>query len=182
MSILTGSRITEEVHAGRIVIGPFNPDRVGPNSVDLRLAADVLVYRTPAGILDLANDDPTVNLTLRDYEAGGTVLYPGQLYLGCTQEVIGSDHYVSQVDGRSGAGRKGLAVHQTAGVIDVGFVGQVVLELSVVQPLRVYAGARIAQVQFFTPEGAVEMLYRGSYRQQSGPTSSRMWRDFQPKE
>ena len=45
MSALTGPRIEKLVRAGTLVIDPFHPDRVNPNSYNLTLAP---VLRLPA--------------------------------------------------------------------------------------------------------------------------------------
>lgn len=103
----------------------------------------------------------------------GLVLYPGILYLGRTIERLGSDVYVPIVEGRSSMGRLGVQVHVTAGFCDLGFHGTITLEITVVHPVRVYAGERVCQVYFTRPEGEVE-LYTGRYQGQEAPTGSRM--------
>ncbi len=50
------------------------------------------------------------------------------------------------------------------------------LEISVIHPVRVYPGVRIAQVYFMKPEGKIE-LYKGKYSEQRGPVASRMHED-----
>lgn len=57
-------------------------------------------------------------------------LLPGQFQLGHTVEVVTlSPAIVANLTGKSSLGRLGLDVHSTAGLIDPGFSGQIVLEL-----------------------------------------------------
>ena len=94
--ILTGPEITREVAAGRIVIDPFSPLRVNPNSYNFRLAAELVVYqRFP---IDPARPPETDVLKLPD---GGLVLEPGRLYLGGTMERMGSSSYAPTYAARS---------------------------------------------------------------------------------
>lgn len=185
-----------------IVVDPFDSSLVGPNSVDLRLGRSLLVYENvvksrflakPAGrspiswekenrpddpvnpssessILDMRRDNLTRKLDIEDY---GIVLRPGILYLGTTVERIGSNEFVPIVEGRSSVGRLGIHVHVTAGFCDIGFFGQITLEIHVVHPVRVYAGTPICQAYFLTPSGSIE-LYNGRYQNQDGPVSSRL--------
>lgn len=110
----------------------------------------------------------------------GWVLKPGILYLMHTREVIGPGAYVATADGKSSLGRLGIVVHQTAGYVDPGFVGQITLEVTVSNPIRVYAGMRFAQVRFHTTLGE-SSGYKGNYvgEHARGPVPSRAWKQFQ---
>ena len=199
MALLTGPEIARQVGLGGVTIDPFDPARLGPNSYDLTLAPELLVYgknyprhlahevsaacrQDPGKMiryagavpLDMAAEEPTVALTI---PPTGLVLWPGVLYLGATAERAGADDFVPRIDGRSSAGRLGLSVHITAGLGDVGFKDRWTLEITVVVPLRVYAGARICQVTFETVAGEPRP-YRGQYAGQTGPRPSGLWRDF----
>lgn len=174
--ILTGPRIEEEVRAGRITIDPFDSFAVGPNSVDLLLAPEIARYNrrrgTPTQPLDMRVATPTTTEEIGD---DGYLLLPGVLHLARTIEVIGSDHYVPIVEGRSSVGRLGLSVHVTAGFCDTGFHGTITLEMHVIEPLRVYPRVPICQVYFLKPEGTIR-LYEGRYQGQRAITASRMHR------
>jgi dCTP deaminase len=54
------------------------------------------------------------------------------------------------------------------------------LEMSAIQPLRIYAGVRIGQLTFMTLEGE-QTSYKGRYTKQDGPVPSRLWKDFLPE-
>lgn len=181
MSVLSGPAILQcvdaapAIHEGRcrgplIEIDPFDPARLGPNSYDVALADALRVYRPSRyGHLDSRAENPTDELPI--YE-GGTVLMPGELYLGATVERVRCEGLVPYIDGRSSFGRLGLSVHVTAGRGDDGWNGRLTLELTVVKPLRVYAGDLVAQLTFHTLEGA-RAPYRGRYQHSNGPVASR---------
>lgn len=170
--MLTGPEIERQVRLGRITIEPFDPGLVNPNSVDVRLHPRLLTY--DSAVLDVRRDNPVSAVLIPE---AGYVLEPGILYLGSTVEWFSTDHYVSVVEGKSSLGRLGLVVHSTAGFIDTGFSGAVTLELSVIHPLRVYPGMRVAQLCYFPTEGEVR-LYAGKYQGQKGPVPSRSHLDF----
>jgi dCTP deaminase len=170
--ILTGPQIVDSTANGRIVISPFEPDQVNPNSYNVRLGSTLLIYDTD--VIDAYRQNPTCAITI---ENDGFVLQPGELYLGHTVEEVGSDHYVPLLFGRSSVGRLGLFVEITAPIGDIGFHGQWTLMLSPVRPLRVYAGMKIGQIMFFESCGDIE-LYSGKYQRASGPQESRYWRDM----
>lgn len=205
--MLTGPAIRAAVEAGQIEIDPYNWSFAGPNSYDVRLHEEVIVYNVaspmfvteipPMGLAvgatyidadGVARDRPKFldsradNLTERfviDAEKGA-LLVPGVLYLGRTIERIHSDVYASTIHGRSSVGRLGVTVHQTAAFIDVGFEGVVTLEITVTHPVRIYAGMRIAQIAFHPLVGKIE-LYRGKYQGASAVEASKMHRDQETK-
>lgn len=186
--ILTGKEIEAARLRGEIEITPFQPQQINPNSYDLRLDEEMLVYKTSpwkrlGRFLGLATPDldvrvknPTEGLRI---PTEGLILEPGRVYLGCTEEILSSDTFVSVVDGKSSIGRLGLFIHVTAGYVDIGYRGQVTLELVATQPIRVYAGMRIAQVRYHRVEGEVS-LYQGNYVGETalGPAASRSWNQF----
>src|SRR4051812_41517588 len=110
--ILTGPRIAEEVKNGRITIEPFDPKLINPNSYDFHLGDKILVYKDV--VLDAKKDNPTETITLTEE---GFTLMPDKLYLGHTQEIIGSNTYVPIMRGKSSTGRVGLFIHITADLI-----------------------------------------------------------------
>jgi dCTP deaminase len=185
---LTKSAILKAVETGEIVIDPFDPANLSPNSYDVRLSADLLVYDlSQSGCLDMRSDNPTTALTLPE---SGFVLEPGILYIGSTVECATSWRYIPMFEGRSSIGRLGINTHITAGFGDVGWGfergtnGEILchkptwtLEISVVHPVRIYPNARIGQVYFVEPKGEVEW-YHGKYSKQHKPQASRSFLDF----
>lgn len=169
--ILTGKAIESEVALGRIRIDPFRPGQVSPNSYDFLLGPMLKRYRNYT--LDCRKENTTVEIPLG---VNGHVLEPGRIYLGHTFEIMGSDHYVPIIRGRSSTARLGLFVHVTADMIDIGSHNQWTLQLYAVQPVRVYPMMRIGQVTFWKPQGDI-VLYTGKYQGSRGPWSSQIHLD-----
>ncbi len=83
----------------------------------------------------------------------GFVLEPNTLYLGVTAEYTESHAHVPFLEGKSSTGRLGIDIHATAGKGDVGFCNAWTLEISCIQPVRIYAGMPIGQLIYFAVEG-----------------------------
>lgn len=180
MSILSGDAIWKSVKNGRIVIDPFDPKYLNPASIDLTLGDKVGVYVPKDRVLDSKIENPyDVRTGMRDM-----TLTPGNLYLMHTAERVGSQSLVPELDGKSSIGRLGVCVHLTAGLGDPGFFGQYTLEVTVVRPVVLYAGMRIAQMRFHTMEfydpQAKTRQYAGNYvgPTAEGPVPSKSWKQF----
>lgn len=171
--ILTGNEIRNQQEFGNIFIQDFDESRLSPNSYNLRLAPELLIYNE--AVLDAKQENRVEELTIPDE---GIVLYPGKLYLARTMERTKTMTYVPMLEGRSSVGRLGIFVHATAGFGDLGFDGNWTLEISVVQPVRIYAGMEICQIYFLRPDGAINMLYQGKYQGQTDVVASRMFKDW----
>ena len=112
--ILSGLEIAARMGKD-IEIDPYDPAQLNPNSYNLRLHNELLIYDAP--VLDMKLENKTSKLTI---PATGLQLDPGRLYLGRTQERTRSDTLVPMLEGRSSIGRLGMFVHVTAGFGDVG--------------------------------------------------------------
>ena len=171
--ILSGLKIAEEVKAGHIYISDFDEKRLNPNSYNLRLADELLCYSYET--LDMKKDNEHYIQTISE---SGFILYPGQIYLARTMERTRTDCYVPMLEGRSSVGRLGIFIHATAGFGDVGFDGYWTLELSCVQPVRIYPGVEICQIYYHTIDGDYEPYRSGKYQGNHGVQPSMLWRDF----
>ena len=60
--ILSGKEIEREVHNGNIVINQFSPNQVNPNSYNLTLHNELLVYEDD--VLDMKKPNPTKKLVI----------------------------------------------------------------------------------------------------------------------
>lgn len=186
--VLTKQAIRAALDSGEIVISPFNPNHLSPNSYDLTLSSLLLVYDlTDVECLDIKRENSTLEFTIPEE---GFVLQPGMLYIGATNESAISTQYIPMFEGRSSIGRLGINTHITAGFGDIGWGfekapnGEVVchyptwtLEITVVHPIRIYANIRIGQVFFVEPKGDIEW-YQGKYSKQRKPQASRAFQDF----
>ncbi|MDP1675904.1 MAG: dCTP deaminase [Bacteroidota bacterium] len=176
--ILSDKKILEEMKLGNIVITPFDRKFLGSNSYDVHLGKDLALYEDE--ILDAK-----VHNKVRHFEIPkeGLILVPSKLYLGVTEEYTESHAHVPFLEGKSSIGRLGIDIHATAGKGDVGFCNTWTLEISVRQPVRVYAGMPIGQLIYFVVEGEVETLYNkkknAKYNQRTiKPVESMMWKNF----
>jgi dCTP deaminase len=138
--ILSGQAIRERLGSD-IIIDPFDESRLNPNSYNLTLHNELMVYEEL--MLDMAKANRVRRI---DVPPEGLVLSPNQLYLARTVERTVTHNLVPQIEGRSSVGRLGLFVHVTAGFGDVGFSGYWTLEMFAVHPVRIYAGIPICQI------------------------------------
>ena len=170
--ILSGIKIAEEVLKGNIDISPFVQENINPNSYNYSLGDYLEVYEDE--ILDPKVEMKTKKIYIPD---DGIILYPNKLYLGYTMERFGSDVYVPCITGRSSTGRIGLFVQITSDLVDIGFHGNLTLQLHATQPVKVYKGMKIGQVTFWKIFGDVE-LYHGKYQGSVGPNKTQIYKDF----
>lgn len=185
--ILSGLKIAEEVKAGRIYISDFDEKRLNPNSYNLRLADELLFYceetkdilgekvKKPGCTLDMKRNN---SYEMFNIPEEGYVIYPGYIYLARTMERTRTDCYVPMLEGRSSVGRLGIFIHATAGFGDVGFDGYWTLELSCVQPVRIYPGVEICQIYYHTIDGDYEPYRSGKYQGNNGVQPSMLWKEF----
>ena len=156
-----------------IIIEPFNPKALNPNSYNLTLHNELMVYDNHE--LDMRVENKASTITIPEE---GLLLTPGKLYLGRTAEYTETDKLVPMLEGRSSVGRLGLSVHVCAGFGDVGFKGYWTLEIHCVQPIRIYAGIGICQIYYHAIEGDYAPYVSGKYQNNSGTQPSLMFKDF----
>ena len=171
--ILSGKEIQKQIGTN-IIIEPYDAARVNPNSYNLSLHNELLVYEER--VLDMKRPNATRRMVIPDE---GLVLEPGRLYLGRTQEFTRTEGFVPMLEGRSSTGRLGLFIHVTAGFGDVGFAGYWTLEIFCVQPIRIYPGAEICQIYYHTIDGDYEPYHSGKYQNNADIQPSLMYRDFE---
>ncbi|MFO7576146.1 MAG: dCTP deaminase [Pelovirga sp.] len=170
--ILSGREI-EARAGGDIVIRPFDRARLNPNSYNLALHDELLVYTERQ--LDMKKNNPWATLRI---PPAGLVLEPERLYLGRTVEYTETRNLVPMLEGRSSVGRLGLFVHVTAGFGDVGFRGYWTLEIFCVQPIRIYAGVEICQIYYHSLLGESDPYASGKYQDNQGIQPSLLYRDY----
>ena len=171
--ILSGKEILK--HMGKeIIITPFDEKRINPNSYNLSLADELLVYEQDE--LDMKKPNPTKQIVIPEE---GLLLEPNRLYLGRTNEFTKTDRYVPMLEGRSSTGRLGLFIHVTAGLGDIGFAGYWTLEIFCVQPVRIYPNVEICQIYYHDIDGEYDLYSSGKYQNNSGIQASLMYKDFE---
>lgn len=201
--ILSDKDIRFHIENGDITITPFSESNIKSNSYDVHLGDHLRVYSTvlenrsrvlrdnqyglqplPGAYLDAKYDNET---WLFKIPAEGYILYPNILYLGVTQERTKVQRLVPFLEGKSSIGRLGIDIHATAGKGDAGFDHWWTLELSVIHPVKVYAGMPIGQIIFFrvgkveTPYGQDKSVanYNQVGTEEEGlPQSSRLYKSY----
>lgn len=182
--ILSGKRILQEIKRGAIDISPFDETKLNPNSYNVRLADELLIYDN--GMLDMKKDIPYTRVKIPE---SGYLLIPGKLYLGRTVERTKTHGFVPMIEGRSSVGRFGVFVHSTAGFGDNGFEGYWTFEISCVQPAVIYPNIEFAQIYFHTLSEVDEDGYGhevepikysdGKYQDNHDIQTSMLWKELQ---
>ncbi len=187
MSVLSDRSIKKALAAGRLGIEPLDEQAIQPASVDLRLDSVFRVFRvTSRPYVDVAQDVDDLTELVEISAEEPFVIHPGSFCLGSTLETVTiPNDIVARVDGKSSLGRLGLLVHATAGYVDPGWTGKLTLELSnqSQMPIALYYGMRIAQISFIELTTPVDRPYGSAelgskYQGQTGPTPSRISREF----
>jgi len=170
--ILSGREIDARMGQD-IIIRPYDKARLNPNSYNLELHDELMIYTEKQ--LDMKKKNAWTTFTIPEE---GFVLEPNRLYLGRTVEYTETRNLVPMLEGRSSVGRLGLFVHVTAGFGDVGFRGFWTLEMFSVQPIRIYAGVQICQVYYHTLQGKSDSYASGKYQDNRGIQPSLLYRDY----
>lgn len=175
--ILSDKRILEEIDKGTIKIVPYQRECLGSNSYDVHLGKWLARY------VDAELDSKKHNrIEHFQIPEEGYVLQPQVFYLGVTEEYTETHAQVPFLEGKSSTGRLGIDIHATAGKGDVGFCGHWTLEISVKQPVKVYAGMPVGQLIYFPVDGEIEVKYNqkkdAKYSgQPDKPVESMMWKN-----
>ncbi|MDL2225247.1 dCTP deaminase [Eubacteriales bacterium OttesenSCG-928-M02] len=171
--ILSGKEIQSRM-GDDIIITPYDAERLNPNSYNLTLHNELLVYDAP--VLDMRVENQASRILI---PAGGLLLEPNRLYLGRTAEFTETKNLVPMLEGRSSIGRLGLFIHVTAGFGDVGFRGYWTLEIFCIQPIRIYPGVQICQIYYHTLLGEYDSYTGGKYQDNDDIQASKLYLDFQ---
>ena len=170
--ILSGLEIKNRLNK-EIIINPYEDSRLNPNSYNLSLHNELVIYENK--VLDMKQSSDIKKIIIPE---DGFVLQPNQLYLGRTNEYTETYGLVPMLEGRSSIGRLGLFVHVTAGFGDVGFKGYWTLEMYAIHPIRIYANVEICQIFYHTIEGAYTNYTNGKYQENKGIQPSLLFQEF----
>ena len=171
--MLSGEEILREIEEGNIVIKPFDKKLINPNSYNLHLGNELLVYKDD--ILDSKKENEVETIIIPEE---GYVLEPNKLYLARTVEYTETDKYVPMLNGRSSIGRLGISIHVTAAFGDVGFKGTWTLEIFTLKPIRIYPNMEICQICYYPLIGNDNIKYNGKYLGQEKATASRLYKEY----
>ena len=170
--ILTGKEIEKRLGTD-ILIDPYVPDQLNPNSYNLRLHNELLVYKD--AILDPKKNNETESIRIPEE---GLVLKPGQLYLARTLEYTETRGLVPMILGRSSVGRLGITVHITSGFGDIGFCGYWTLQLTCVRKVRIYPGMKICQIFYHNVLGEYDSYSSKKYQGSQKIISSQLYQEL----
>ncbi|MGD9200218.1 MAG: dCTP deaminase [Chitinispirillia bacterium] len=170
--ILSGKEIEKKIGKD-IIIDPYDQSRLNPNSYNLVLSNQLVIYKNH--IIDMKQNNPIETITIPNE---GLLLEPNRLYLGRTKEYTETYNLVPMLEGRSSLGRLGLFIHITAGFGDVGFKGYWTLEIFCVQPVKIYSFVEVCQIYYHTIEGEYENYKSKKYQNNSGIQPSLLYMDF----
>ncbi len=171
--ILSGKEIEKNIGKD-IIIEPFDKNKLNPNSYNLSLSNELLVYDNY--VLDMKKENKAHKIIIPE---DGLILEPNKLYLGRTNEFTKTDRFVPMLEGRSSTGRLGLFIHVTAGFGDVGFSGYWTLEIFCIQPIKIYPNVEICQIYYHDIKGEYELYKSGKYQNNTGIQPSLMFKDFE---
>lgn len=166
--ILTGREIARAVANQSIVITPYEPANLNPNSYNYRLGPELYETRQRA--------DGSIKHMQVKVEDGRVLLRRRRLYLGHTLERIGSKRFVTSLIGRSSIGRLGLFVQLAADLGHQGAVHRWTLELFPAIDIFLYPGQILGQVSFWCTTGA-NVPYVGLYGNYDRPMPSKLHQD-----
>lgn len=176
--ILSDIQILKEIDSGNILIEPFDIACLGTNSYDVHLGKYLAVYKDE--VLDARKHN---EIEVFDIPDEGFVLQPNRLYLGVTKEYTETLAHVPFLEGKASVARLGINIHAATGKGDVGFCNTWTMEISVVQPVRVYAGMPIGQLVYFRVDGEVRDQYQfrqnAHYKERTmKPVGSMLYKSF----
>eukprot|EP01100_Stratorugosa_tubuloviscum_P008447 TRINITY_DN352_c1_g1_i1.p1 TRINITY_DN352_c1_g1~~TRINITY_DN352_c1_g1_i1.p1 ORF type:complete len:172 (+),score=75.22 TRINITY_DN352_c1_g1_i1:54-569(+) len=166
MPVLAKQEILKAIERGEIEITPYNPNNIGPASIDLTLSNEFRFYKPGLQVIPITESTDFKSVTEKvTLEPGRNfLLLPGCACLGITEEKIKlSPSLCGLLEGRSRFARLGLFVHITAGFMNPGIENRQVLEIynASNHPLELIPGTKICQFIFMTMQG--ESKYEGKF-------------------
>ena len=181
---LSRRTIFREWQEGRLIFNPnIDEDQIGPSSIDLRLSnifisiEEELEEQREAGadVRWIVQNQPWALFAAKygrrhEIEADGLVLHPHKLILGFVHEYMQLPPTLAgRVEGKSGPARRGLLIHLTAPTIQVGYHGQLQLELYNVGPAPILLLPRQPICQLILEQVTEPEQYEGQFQEQRSP-------------
>ena len=173
--ILSGLQIENRLDDD-IVIDPYDPQQLNPNSVNLTLHDELMTYEEVVLDMRKANRVRRVEIP-----AEGYVLNPNQLYLARTVERTETHNLVPMIEGRSSIARLGLFIHAAGGLGAVGFCGHWTLQMFAVQPVRIYPGTPICQIFYHEITGEFLEYSSNKYQHNRDIQPSLLFKELNPE-
>lgn len=169
--LLNIDEIKKYIKKREIVIGPILNEKTqfdNPVGIDLRLDNYFAEFiRTSDPYLSPAKKGKGLKFLEKEFFYESYYLQPKEFVLAQTLEyIVLPKNIVGSLSGKSSLGRRGLEVHATANIIDPGWKGHLVFELtnSGTMPLELIPCMRIARIIFFEIKASKE--YKGEFLSQ----------------
>ena len=186
MAVLSDRDIKKALAGGKLKIEGLDAGAVSVASVDLKLGSEFRVFRhtevTPVDTKEGLKEELTELIEIP--EGKSFTIHPGEFVLANTIEYISlPNDLVARLDGRSSLGRLGIVIHSTAGSVDPGFEGTLVLEIANISkvPVKLWPGMKVCRLTFETLTSPSETPYSkrksSKYLGQKGPGVSRIGSD-----
>lgn len=175
--ILTWSKILEEIKKKNIIIDPFSPKQINPNSYNYRLWIQIKKF------IWIDKFWKTIFEAIA-MDEDWYILEPHQMYLWSTYEIIWSQKYMINLIWRSSMGRLWLFVQLSANVWHTWTCHKRTLEIVSTLPIRIYPLMKIGQVSFWENEWNIN-IYQWAYSNFNNPQESlffeKYWNDINLK-
>ncbi len=163
-NMLSDVDIENAMRRGDIRIEPWNPDTLGPCSVDFTLD-DVFRIYEHGPVVDIMADKASLRTNLVKTDDSPFQIRPGQFVLGQTRETISlSTSYAALLEGKSSIARLGIIVH-AAGLVNPGTgmnrPTRLTLEIFCENPnpVLLYPGMQIVQATFIQLSSPTRLGY-----------------------
>lgn len=152
--MLSDVDIEKEMKKGSISVEPYDPNSLGPCSIDLKLDSVFRIYNpgNPVDVNDRVSLEKDTKLV--DTKGEPFMILPGQFILAQTIERIRiSSEFAALLEGRSSVARLGIIVH-AAGLVNPGTgsdsPGKLTLEVYCenLSPVLLRPGMPIVQIMF----------------------------------
>ncbi len=183
--ILSDKDIKARMEKGDLVIEPLDDPgkQIQAAWVDLRLSNEFRVFKhTDEACIDSKNPHEYTEVIKSNGKP--IIIHPREFMLGVIKERVKlPTDMAAYIDGRSSLGRLGITAHITAGFVDPGWDGNLVVEITNLgkMPVTLYPDMRIAKIIFFQLSSACERPYgaeRGSkYYGQNSVSESKIHKD-----
>lgn len=170
--ILSGKEIEKNINK-EIIIEPFDLNQLNPNSYNLSLHNELLIYDNNQ--LDMKKDNAVSKVIISNE---GYLIEPGKIYLGRTKEYTETKSFIPTIEGRSSLGRLGISIHISSPYGNIGFKGFWTLEISCIQPVIIYPDVNICQIYYHQISGEYNHYSSKKYQNNEGIQSSKLFEEL----
>ena len=150
--ILSNVDILKAIDQKKIIIDPLDRTNLRAASIEVKLGDCIQVYESSLEIVDSkmkSSGEQMKSIRLEPNQF--FILNPDRFALAVTREWIDlSNDLTGRLDGISGIGRLGIAVHLNEGYISPGFSGKITFSIKNLNnlPIKIYSGMNICQIAF----------------------------------